>query len=262
MPRSKRAKVVHLSKVEKKGKELSVKIFNSVQEAAAKYPYIYVFSVDNMRNTHLKDVRTSLSDSRLFFGKTRVMAKALGDSEAESTQPGTHLLRPYLQGAVGLIFSPRSPNEITQFFENFRPMDYARAGTVAVRDFTIPAGTVYSMAGEIPLEHDAPLQHSQEPNLRQLGVPTRLVRGKVELDAPHAVCKQGDILSSVQTTLLKMFGLATAEFVVEPVAYWNQETGTVMQLGDGGVKIRSIGHMDVDGDMGDEDDAEEDGDDA
>lgn len=255
MPRSKRAKVVHLSKVEKKGKDLSVKIFNKVQEAAAKYPYIYVFSVDNMRNTHLKDVRTALADSRLFFGKTRVMAKALGDTEADATQPGTNLLRPYLQGAVGLIFSPRNPEQITQFFDEFRPMDYARAGTVAVRDFTIPAGTVYSMAGEIAAEHDVPLQHSQEPNLRQLGVPTRLIKGKVELDAPFEVCKQGDILTSIQTTLLKMFGLATAEFIVEPVAYWSQETGTVAQLGDGGVKISS---MDVDAAMEVEDEAAED----
>ena len=64
MPRSKRAKVVHLSKVEKKGKELTLKTFANVQDCVARYPYIYVFAVDNMRNTALKDVRTQLSDSR------------------------------------------------------------------------------------------------------------------------------------------------------------------------------------------------------
>ena len=64
MPRSKRAKVIHLSKVEKKGKELTLKTFANVQDCVSKYPYIYVFSVDNMRNTALKDVRTQLSDSR------------------------------------------------------------------------------------------------------------------------------------------------------------------------------------------------------
>jgi mRNA turnover protein 4 len=64
MPRSKRAKVVHLSKVEKKGKELTIKIFDAIRESVEKYPYCFVFSVDNMRNTYLKDVRTQLSDSR------------------------------------------------------------------------------------------------------------------------------------------------------------------------------------------------------
>jgi hypothetical protein len=64
MPKSKRAKVVHLSKVEKKGKEHTLKTFANVQEAVAKYPYLFVFSVDNMRNQLLKDVRAELTDSR------------------------------------------------------------------------------------------------------------------------------------------------------------------------------------------------------
>lgn len=64
MPRSKRAKVVHLSKVQKKGKELTLKTFANVQSAATQYQYAYVFAVDNMRNQPLKDVRTQLADSR------------------------------------------------------------------------------------------------------------------------------------------------------------------------------------------------------
>ena len=64
MPKSKRAKVIHTSKVEKKGKELTLRLYANIQECVAKYPYLYVFSVENMRNTYLKDVRTQLSDSR------------------------------------------------------------------------------------------------------------------------------------------------------------------------------------------------------
>ena len=64
MPKSKRAKVVHLTKVEKKDKEHRQKIYAEVQEAAEQYPYIYVFSVDNMRNTYLKETRAEFSDSR------------------------------------------------------------------------------------------------------------------------------------------------------------------------------------------------------
>jgi mRNA turnover protein 4 len=64
MPKSKRAKVVHLSKTEKKGKEHSEKLFNGVREAADEYPFIFVFRVDNMRNNYLKEVRAEFSDSR------------------------------------------------------------------------------------------------------------------------------------------------------------------------------------------------------
>lgn len=72
MPRSKRAKVVHLSKVDKKGKELTLKTFANIQECVAQYPYLYVFSVDNMRNAYLKDVRAQLSDSR-FVNPTPIL---------------------------------------------------------------------------------------------------------------------------------------------------------------------------------------------
>ncbi|MCJ1388128.1 mRNA turnover 4 [Xylographa bjoerkii] len=233
MPRSKRAKVVHLSKVTKKGKELTLKTFANIQECVAKYPYLYVFSVDNMRNTYLKDVRTQLADSRLFFGKTKVMAAALGRSATDEPAPNTSLLTPHLSGTIGLLFSPRTPAEIKAYFANFHPLDYARAGTTATRRFVLPAGTLYSRGGEIPIEEDLPLAHSIEPTLRKWGVPTRLVKGKVELEGEYVVCQEGEVLGSGQTTLLKMFGVATAEFGVDLKAYWVKEKAEVVVLAKG-----------------------------
>lgn len=64
MPKSKRAKVVHLTKTQKKGKELTIRLFSNIQQCIPQYPYIYVFGVDNMRNTYLKDIRSEMSDSR------------------------------------------------------------------------------------------------------------------------------------------------------------------------------------------------------
>ncbi len=199
-----------------------------------------------MRNTYLKDVRTQLSDSRytlppplsqtnpykltyrLFFGKTKVMAVALGPP----TSP-THLLTPHLHGTVGLLFSPRPPPAILTYFSTFSPLDYARAGSPAARSFTLPAGPLYSRAGEIPIENDVPVAQSLEPTLRKLGVPTRLVKGAVELDGEFMVCREGEVLGSGQTTLLKMFGVAMAEFRVGVEAYWERGTGEVTVVGEG-----------------------------
>jgi mRNA turnover protein 4 len=64
MPKSKRAKVVHLTKTDKKGKELSQKLFANVQEAADGFQHIFVFAVENMRNSYLKQVRAEFADSR------------------------------------------------------------------------------------------------------------------------------------------------------------------------------------------------------
>ncbi|KAI9886353.1 MAG: hypothetical protein M1823_001861 [Watsoniomyces obsoletus] len=212
MPKSKRAKVITLSKTDKKGKELTIRLFNNIRECIDKFDYCFVFSVDNMRNTYLKDVRQEFADSRLFFGKTKVMAKALGNTPEEEYQP--NLSKLYLTGNVGLFFTSRPPSEILSFFEDYIRSDYARAGTSSPRSFTIPAGVVYSQAGEIPQEEDVPLAHSLEPTLRALDVPTRLVKGRIMLDQEHTVCQEGDVLDSKQTRLLKLFGVETAEFRV------------------------------------------------
>jgi mRNA turnover protein 4 len=74
MPKSKRAKVVHLTKTDKKGKELSQKLFANVQEAADSFEHMFVFAVENMRNSYLKQVRQEFSDSRCVFPPRPVCA--------------------------------------------------------------------------------------------------------------------------------------------------------------------------------------------
>ncbi|MCJ1250863.1 mRNA turnover 4 [Trapelia coarctata] len=251
MPRSKRAKIIHTSKTTKKGKQLTLKTFAAIQASTAQYPHLYVFAVDNMRNSYLKDVRAHLSSSRLFFGKTKVMAAALGRDASTEPAPQTSLLAPQLVGAVGLLFSEHGPEYVREYFAGFMPMDYARAGTVATRSFVIPSGVVYSRGGEVPAEEDVPMAHSMEPGLRKLGVPTRLVKGKIVLGDEggegYTVCKEGEVLGSGQTTLLKMFGVATAEFRVVVKAYWSRDSTEVVVLGGEG-KGQGSGGMEIDGD--------------
>ncbi|KAL8908936.1 MAG: hypothetical protein Q9207_000512 [Kuettlingeria erythrocarpa] len=257
MPKSKRAKVVHLTKTQKKGKELTLRLYARIRECIPQYPYIYVFSVENMRNHYLKTVRSELaSDSRLFFGKTRVMAKALGDGPSTEPHPCTSLLSVHLTGPCGLIFSHRDPPTVLSYFTQFHPSSYARAGIIATRSFCIPAGTLYTRAGEIPASEDVPLEHSVEPTLRKLGVPTRMVKGKVELDVPFDVCKEGEVLGSGQTSLLKIFGVAMADFAVEVRAWWIRESGRVEvpgMDGEGGGGVRKAGNAALDVELGGDD---------
>lgn len=41
-----------------------------------------------MRNSYLKEIRHDFKDSRFFFGKNRVMAKALGTTAEEEYKEG------------------------------------------------------------------------------------------------------------------------------------------------------------------------------
>ncbi|OAL46383.1 mRNA turnover protein-like protein 4 [Pyrenochaeta sp. DS3sAY3a] len=230
MPKSKRAKVVHLTKTDKKGKELSQKLFANVQEAADNFEHIFVFAVENMRNSYLKEVRAEFSDSRFFFGKTKVMAKALGQTPAEEHLTNLSQLSEYLAGNVGLLFTNRAPSEIIEYFGAYSQTDFARAGVTATQTFTIPAGTVYSRGGELPEDDDVPLPHSVETTVRKWGMPTRLDKGKVVLDVPYTVCEEGKVMNSHQTALLKMFGVAMADFKIDLKAYYSKASESVTEV--------------------------------
>lgn len=158
------------------------------------------------------------------------MAVALGMTPETACAPNLDRLAPYLTGAVGLLFTSRDPQSVLDYFSSFHPADFARAGNISPLSFTIPPGIVYSRAGEIPADEDEPLSHTIEPALRKLGVPTKLVKGKVVLEMEgegYKVCEAGETLDSRQTTLLKMFGVAVVEFKVQMKARWSKEGGEI-----------------------------------
>jgi mRNA turnover protein 4 len=227
MPKSKRAKVVHLTQVSKKDKAHRQKLYTEIQEAADSYPLLLVFSVENMRNTYLKEVRSFFADSRLFYAKTKIMAKALGTDAASEHLPGLAGLSKFLKGDVGLLCTGRNKEEVLEFFEGFGKTDFARAGVEAAYTFTVPAGVVYSRGGEVPVDEDVPLPHSVEVILRKWGMPTKLEKGRVMLNEAYTVCKEGETLNSHQTALLKIFGVAMAEFKIRVLAVWEKEIGNV-----------------------------------
>lgn len=158
------------------------------------------------------------------------MAKALGQTPVDEHLTNLSQLSPYLVGNVGLFFTNRDPKEIIEYFSSYSQTDFARAGIPATQTFTVPAGVVYSRGGELPADDDVPLPHSQEITVRKWGMPTKLDKGKVVLDAPYTVCKEGQILNSHQTALLKLFGVAMADFKVDMKAYYSAATEAVTDV--------------------------------
>ncbi|OTB08064.1 hypothetical protein M426DRAFT_219023 [Hypoxylon sp. CI-4A] len=238
MPKSKRSKVVNMTQVDKKTREHKERLFENVRECIPQYQYCFVFGINNMRNTYLKEFRQELSDSRLFFGKTKLMARALGHNPEDSYADNIYKLSPYVRGTVGLLFTNRTPDQLLPEIEHLSQdkVDFARAGATASRDFVVPYGTVYATGGEVPAEHDVPLGHTLEPELRRLNVPVRMIKGRVVLeegpegpskDGGYVVCRQGDVLDSRQTRLLKLFSVCMSEFKVDILAYWSAATTEV-----------------------------------
>ncbi|KAG1745961.1 ribosomal protein L10-domain-containing protein [Suillus paluster] len=235
MPRSKRSKLVSLTKVSKKTREHKNALLAEVQQNAEKWKYCWLFEVGAMRNAHLKTVRNLWKDSaRIFFGRGAVMAKALGATVEEEHRMGLHKLAQQIKGQVGLLFTDSEPQEVTQWFDDFKQADYARAGNIATRTVILPAGPVMRAHSDPP----EPFPHNEDPQLRKLGLTTTMKRGVPTLESPHRVCDKGRALTSEQAQLLKLIGEKMVVFRIGLLARWDAASGEVVQVEDkeGGCK--------------------------
>ncbi|XP_063001558.1 mRNA turnover protein 4 homolog [Elgaria multicarinata webbii] len=220
MPKSKRDKKVSLTKTTKKGLEVKQNLIEELRKCVDTYKYLFIFSIANVRNNKLKDIRNAWKHSRIFFGKNKVMMVALGRSPTDEYKDNLHQVSKHLRGEVGLLFTNRTKEEVTEWFSRFKETDFARSGNKATLDISLDMG---------PLEQ---FPHSMEPQLRQLGLPTALKKGVVTLISDYEVCKEGDTLTPEQARILKLFGYAMAEFKVTIKSVWHAETGDFELLTD------------------------------
>uniref|UniRef100_A0A7S1CDL9 Ribosome assembly factor mrt4 n=1 Tax=Bicosoecida sp. CB-2014 TaxID=1486930 RepID=A0A7S1CDL9_9STRA len=221
MPKSKRAKVVSLTKTEAAPQERKASLIERIRDSIDAYSRIYVFSFENMRTQSFKELRVEWADSRFFLGKNKVMRVALGRDEEEEYRDGLAGLGKLLTGNVGLLFTNRSPEDVAAFFDEYGFLDFARGGFEATEDVELEAG---------PLEG---MQHTMVEQLTKLGLPVVLDRGVVTLTKRHDVCKAGDVLTPEQARLLKLFDRRMSEFKIVPVAMWHADEVTM--LADGAV---------------------------
>jgi len=217
MPKSKRAKVYHLSKTKKKGRTVKDKIVEEVRAAAENYQRCFVFQTTNMRNNGLKALRMKWRDSRIFMGKNKVMSLALGRSEAGEHRDGISAIAQHLVGACGLLFTNEEEKDVVDHMNQVDELHFARSGFVATDDFVLDEGVV-------------PMPFSMETQLRKYGLPTILKEGKILLNSDTQVCSKGDTLTPEQCKLLELFHIKMASFKIYPVCMWEAEGATCKEF--------------------------------
>lgn len=232
MPKSKRNKVVSLTKVKKKDRTWKEGLLQKIRQCLDTYPTVYVFKHYNMRNESFKQLRDELQEScRFVLGSTKLMQVALGKAEADEYKTNLHQLSQRLKGNVGLFFTKLSREEAARIIDEFVHEDFARAGSRASHDFSLPEGPLSGPMG--------PLPHTLEPQLRKLGLPTKLNKGVVELLADTTVCRTGQKLDASQAGLLRVFDIRMAECKLKLLAVW--EAGA-----EGGGSVEELAEDDED----------------
>ena len=155
------------------------------------------------------------------MGKNRVMALALGRTEAEEYNDKLHRVSKLLRNQRGLLFTSQNEDKVVEFFDEHAENDFLRTGGIAEDTVVLDAGPLTQFS------------HAIEPQLRQLGMPTELKKGVVTLMQDYTVCKEGDRLTSEQARILKLLGHQQAKFKLNMIALWSRQEGEFKMLREG-----------------------------
>merc|ERR1712147_409659 len=128
-----------------------------------------------------------------------VLAKALGNCEAEEYSDNLHLVSRCLKNECGLLATNQSQDDVMEYFTHLSEPDFARTGGVATEKVELKQGVLEMFP------------HNMEPQLRKMGMP-------VSLD-------KGNTLTSEQARILKLLGHQHAEFKLNIVSGWSKEGG-------------------------------------
>uniref|UniRef100_H0XY09 Ribosome assembly factor mrt4 n=1 Tax=Otolemur garnettii TaxID=30611 RepID=H0XY09_OTOGA len=199
---------VSLTKTAKKGLELKQNPTEELQTCVDTCRCPSIFSVTDVRTRKLKGIRNAWKHSLMFFGKNKVMTVALGRTLAAEYKDRLHQVSKKL-GKAGLLLTSCSKDEVNESFMKYTEIN--------------------GLSRELdprPLEQ---FPHSLAPQLKWRGLPAALRRGVGTLLEGG---KEGNVLSSEQARVMKLFGYEMAEFSISIKYMWDVEQGRVQ--GGGG----------------------------
>lgn len=215
---SSRLFAVHLTQTDKRStREHKSSFIQEVRDAVDKHDSIYLFSYENMRSNKFKNVRlefrgTDDVPSRIFLGKNKLIQIALGrNAEEEYADNLRNVAKLVTGGSVGLLFTSRPRDQVEGYFSSMVEADFARAGSVSSRTFTV----TNEMLDLFPV--------SMMEQFRKLGMPVEIKVGKVILRdglKEFRVCKEGETLSAEKCKMLVHFDVKVADFKVDLVCRW------------------------------------------
>lgn len=118
-----------------------------------------------------------------------MMQVALGRNQEEEYRDNLCKLGEMLGGNCALFFTNRAKEEVIAFFQEYKSLDYARAGFKATETFVIPEG-------------EMPFAHSMLEEFKKLRLPVEIRNGKIHMREKYTVCKEGKVLTPEQCRIL------------------------------------------------------------
>jgi len=168
--------------------------FIKLKELMTKYPSVFLVNVDNVGSNQMHQIRVALRGKGVvLMGKNTMVRRALRSTIADF--PQFDRLLPYIKGNIGFVFTASDLKEIRTIITANKVAAPARAGALAPKDVTVPAGNTGMEPGKTSF-------------FQALGIPTKIARGTIEIVSDVKVVTGGTRVGSSEATLLNMLKIS------------------------------------------------------
>ncbi len=166
------------------------------------YSKVLIITVDNVGANHLQRVRKQYrGQAEVLLGKNTLMRKCIRQY-VEAGHPEFEPLMDVLRGNVGLIFTNGDLRSMRSEVTSYRVPAPAKAGIVAPSDVHIPAGPTG-------------LEPTATAFLQALNIPSKIVKGQVELTNIVHLIKKGDRVKPGAAALLQKLKITPFSYGID-----------------------------------------------
>jgi len=191
------SEVIELS-VRKKRK---MTYWNKLEKALYEYKNILVISVDFVGSRQMQEVRLAIRGRGvIIMGKNTIMRKVIRDNSEKN--PKLEALLPLIKGNMGFIFTNTDLNKMRKEVTSFKMPAAAKAGVLAPIDVTISPGPTG-------------LDPGQTSFFQTLNIPTKIVKGCIEITSEIRLCIKNEKVSASAVALLSKLGMKPFEYGIE-----------------------------------------------
>jgi len=182
--------------------------FEKLKQLISNYPSVFIVNVDNVGSNQMHQIRVALRGKGVvLMGKNTMVRRALRSIIAD--YPQLERLLPHVRGNIGFVFTSSDLDEIRSVITANKVAAPARAGALAPRDVSVPAGNTGMEPGKTSF-------------FQALGIPTKIARGTIEIVSDVQVVTAGTRVGPSEATLLNMLNISPFTYGMTVVQIYDQ----------------------------------------
>jgi len=176
-------------------KDKKKEYFQRMTGLLSNYGKVFVVSVDNVGSQQMNATRKSMRGlAEVLMGKNTLMRKVMKEFLAENPGHFYSNLMDKVAGNVGFVFTNADLPKIRDLILANRVPAPARVGAISPVDVVVPAGPTGCDPGQTSF-------------FQVLQIPTKIVKGQIEITNPVNLIKKGDKVGSSEASLLSKLNI-------------------------------------------------------